>query len=161
MAHDAETRDRAEDLFVVDGLTLKDVAREVEVPERTVEQWSSEGNWTEKRREHRSTIADIKRKSVMLKRQLISKALLSLEGKEKIDSQDMHGFRSILAAAEIKEKQTAEAHVDRPRLFLEDMEFIAEVLKEIDPEGLKVLARSFETIVERFKRKVESKEHSA
>ena len=40
---------------------------------------------------------------------------------------------------------------DRPKLFLEDMEFVAEVLREVDPEGLKVIAKNFDTIISRFK----------
>ena len=40
---------------------------------------------------------------------------------------------------------------DKPKAFLESLQFIAESLKEIDPEGLKVLAGNFDAITARFK----------
>lgn len=43
------------------------------------------------------------------------------------------------------------AGYDKARVFLEAMEFIAEYLKENDPEGLKVLAKNFDGIILAFK----------
>ncbi|MEW5725855.1 MAG: phage protein Gp27 family protein [Thermodesulfobacteriota bacterium] len=48
--------------------------------------------------------------------------------------------------------------MDRPRCFLEDLELTAEVLKEADPEGLKVLARNWDLIVARGKERFGEKE---
>ena len=59
------------------------------------------------------------------------------------------------AAALLAEMTTAEssegADIDRPAIFLETLEWIALKLKETDPEGLKVLARNFDTLVIQFK----------
>jgi len=69
----------------------------------------------------------------------------------KIDNQAVYGYNSILKTiVDIRPKGEA-AEIDRPKVFLEDMEFIAETLKEIDPEALKVLGRNFEIIIQRFK----------
>lgn len=48
---------------------------------------------------------------------------------------------------------TQEQHVDidRPALFLEFLEWISAKLKEKDPEGLKILVRNFEGLVDLFK----------
>jgi hypothetical protein len=154
MAIDQETRQRAEDLFIIDGMTLEAIAKELDISDRTVANWSTEGGWTAKRRDYRTAMADIKRTSMALKKELITKALETLKTMDSIDPQDMHGFRSVLAAADIKKEKEAEnitPEIDRPRIFLEDMEFVAETLKEIDPEGLKILARNFDVIVGRFK----------
>lgn len=153
MAIDFETKQKARDLYVVEGLTLEEVSRALDIAERTVANWSADGRWQDARIKHREVIASIKNNSFLLKQQLVAKALNTLDNMENIDPQDMHGFRSILAATEIKEKDKADSvsDVDRPKIFLEDMEFVAEILKEIDPEGLKILARNFDVIVDQFK----------
>jgi len=51
-------------------------------------------------------------------------------------------------------KQMAEAtpmDIDKPALFLGNLEWLAIKLKETDPEGLKVLARNFDSLVIQFK----------
>lgn len=155
MAIDFEIKQRARDLYVVEGLTLEETATVCEISDRTVANWSVEDGWTEARTRHREAIASIKDNSFKLKQKLIAKALKTIENMENIDPQDMHGFRSILAATEIKERERATADPDRPKIFLEDMEFVAEVLKKIDPEGLKILARNFDEIVGKFKERNE------
>lgn len=150
MAHDQEIREQAEELFVLDGMTLEQVAREVDVPERTVSNWSAEDGWVEKRMEYRKSISAIKRNTVTLRKNLIAKALQSL------DPQDIYAATRLEAMASRRQKDVGPAaEIDRPKLFLENVEFIIETLKDIDPEGLKILARSFEIIVERFKERHE------
>lgn len=147
MAHDQETKEQARDLYIIEGMTLEQVAREIELPETTIKRWGAEDGWADKRREYRQSIGEIKRKRVLLRKALIDKALQTL------DPQDIYAASRLEATSRKDEPRAAETQVevDRPKLFLEDMEFIAGVLKEIDPEGLKVFARNFEVIVERFK----------
>lgn len=157
MTIDFDLRQTARDLYVIEGMTHEEVSQKTEVPIGTIKRWSSEDNWKGNRAKHRETITSIKNNSIRLKEQLMAKALKTLSSMDSINPQDMHGFRSILAAAEVKEKdkESGTADIDRPKLFLEDMEFVAEVLKEIDPEGLKILSRNFDEIVRRFKEKHE------
>jgi transposase len=59
----------------------------------------------------------------------------------------------------LEQKERAEAggpKIDRPAFFLETVQFIAEYLKEKDPEALKALARNVDAIIEAFKRKHEA-----
>jgi len=58
-----------------------------------------------------------------------------------------------MMAARQGKKEEKTVQIDRPALFLEFLEFIAATLREIDPAGLKILARkdNFEKIIERFK----------
>lgn len=52
-------------------------------------------------------------------------------------------------ARRMEEEQTVD--IDRPAIFLQTLEWMAGQLREIDPEGLKVLARNFDQLVIRFK----------
>lgn len=44
--------DQAEQLYVVEQLTLREIADRLPVSERTIGDWSREGNWDDKRRQH-------------------------------------------------------------------------------------------------------------
>ena len=71
-----------------------------------------------------------------------------------VDNQAIYAYNNILKTLlNIRERVSGdnEIDIDRPKIFLEDMEFIASTLQEIDPEGLKVIAESFDKIIERFK----------
>ncbi|PKN67176.1 MAG: hypothetical protein CVU57_04285 [Deltaproteobacteria bacterium HGW-Deltaproteobacteria-15] len=147
MAIDQETKERARELYVFDGLTLEQVAKETGVPESTVKRWSADEGWTDERREHKATLADIRRNTLQLRKAFVAKAMGSL------DPQDVYAAVRLEALAQRgqKKEEQVQVDVDRPKLFIEDMEFIASTLKEIDPEGLKILARSFDEIVTRWK----------
>ena len=69
-----------------------------------------------------------------------------------VDNQAVYAYSNILKTiVDLRPKEQNTADIDRPKLFLEDIEFIAGVLKELDPEGLKVFGRNFDVIVARFK----------
>lgn len=141
-----ELRERAEELYIVDGYTLAQVATETGISVQALEKWSVVDGWVEKKKEYRQTLGEIKRNTVLLRKSLIQKALGSL------DPQDIYAaVRLESVAMREKKKDEVQQDIDRPRLFLENLNFIASVLKEIDPEGLRVLAESFEEIVRRFK----------
>jgi len=46
---------------------------------------------------------------------------------------------------------TKSAQADPHRLFLEHVQFMMSVLKDVDPEGLRIVARNFDTIIEKYK----------
>jgi hypothetical protein len=48
-------------------------------------------------------------------------------------------------------RSEVKVEVDRPALFMENMEWLATKLKDLDPEGLKVLARNFDALIISFK----------
>jgi len=69
----------------------------------------------------------------------------------KIDNQAVYGYNSILKTiVDIRPKGDA-AEIDRPKVFLENLEWIARALKDTDPEGLKVLARNFDHLTDKFR----------
>ncbi|MCF6265241.1 MAG: DUF1804 family protein [Desulfuromusa sp.] len=52
---------------------------------------------------------------------------------------------------ESRQRETAGAEFDRPAVFLENIEWLAKTMNDIDPEGLKVLARNFDHLIIQFK----------
>lgn len=141
-----EVREQAEELYIVDGLTLEQAAKRVGVSVQALKNWSADDGWVQRRREYRETLRTIRAKRTELRRKLLEKAV------DELDPQLVYAATRLETTAQRIARQDApEAEVDRPKLFLEDMEFVADVLKEIDPEGLRVLARNFDEIVRRFK----------
>lgn len=73
-----EIRERAEELYIVDGLTYEQVAQATGVSVTQVQRWSAADGWAERRREYRQALTDIRRGAVELRRRLIGQALQSL-----------------------------------------------------------------------------------
>jgi hypothetical protein len=148
---DWDTRERAEELYITAGQTFERVAGATGVSVSQLKRWASDENWQERRKQYRREIADIRRKDLMLRKELLESALKSMDPKK------VYAYARMKKLAQSDEARDSAAGVtyapDRPRLFLEDMEFVAQALKEIDPEGLKVFAGSFDEIVRRFKEK--------
>lgn len=74
-----EIRERAEELYIVDGLTYEQTARETGVSDSQLKRWGVRGQWNEKRKEYREALGEIKRDTVKLRRNLLREALTSLD----------------------------------------------------------------------------------
>jgi len=129
-------------------------------PSRTqIQRWAQAEGWRNKKDQLRQDLMDLEEGSIEFRKRLMKKALevlKDLEDKEKqLDSQSMFGLvrvAKVISPKETSRQEEAPApDIDRPALFLEDLEFIANILKEVDPEGLKVFARNFEVIAARGK----------
>ena len=148
---DWEIRERAEELYVVDGLTFEQTAKETGVSVTQLKNWSGAEGWRDKREEYRVNKQSIRSTVTKLRKQLAQDALSTS------DPQKVFAFIRLEALAGRQERKAVDApKIDRPALFLEDMEFIASVLKERDPEGLKILAKSFDVLIEQIKAKYAS-----
>jgi transposase-like protein len=148
---DWEIRERAEELYVVDGLTFDQVAKETGVSVTQLKNWSGAEGWRDKREEYRVNKQSIRSTVTKLRKKL------ALDALSHSDPQKVFAFIRLEALAGRQEKKAVDApKIDRPALFLEDMEFIASVLKESDPEGLKILAKSFDVLIEQIKAKYAS-----
>jgi len=149
MTADAEDKQWAEELYVLQSMTLAEAATETGIPESTVKRWSAEEGWSDRKRAYQRTLGEIKRNTVELQRRLTEKAL------ETLDPQAVYAISRLGRAVKSDRPADRVTEVDRPRIFLEDMEFVAEALREIDPEGLKAFARNFDVIVARYKERHE------
>lgn len=148
---DWEIRERAEELYVVDGLTFDQVAKETGVSVTQLKNWSGAEGWRDKREEYRVNKQSIRSTVTKLRKQLALDALSTS------DPQKVFAFIRLEALAGRQEKKTEDApKIDRPALFLEDLEFIAGILKDRDPEGLKILANNFDVMIEQIKAKYAS-----
>jgi len=109
MATDQETYKRAEELYVIDGLTLEDVAERTGVPIGTINRWSGKEGWKEKRREFRDADSEITRYTRLTRLKLIKDAMTSL------DPQKIYAFAALERAMQGKESAVAEAMADGDR----------------------------------------------
>lgn len=144
-----DVREQAEDLFVYEGRTFEEVAQATGVSVQQLKKWAEaqeipDGervpSWTEKRRRSQHLQGVIKYKLQEARLKVLEQVIQEPSNQ---NFQSLHLIEKILAGK-------ADT-VDRPKAFTEDLQFVAETLKEIDPEGLKVLARSFDAIVARWK----------
>ena len=152
-----EIREQAEELYIVDGKTFEEVAEITGVSVAQLKRWGAgfpdpddpekkSSSWTDRKKEYRTAFANIRRDTVLLRKKMTAQALRSL------DPQDLYAVVKLETMAARQGKKDDQAvEIDRPALFLDDMEFVAKILREIDSEGLKVFARNFDVIVAKFK----------
>ncbi len=144
---DLKIRFEAEDLYVEERKTYEQVADATGVSVSQLKRWAKDGHWREKRAKYLTSKRTLKQQLVKLRDTMLQKA---------VDSEDPQQAYAALKVLKLqmdseKNNDSETVEIDRPKLFLEDMAFIAETLKDVDPGGLKVFARNFDTIVSRFK----------
>ena len=146
MAYPEETRELAEEIYIYDGKTLEQVSDTTQIPMPTLKQWSSDGSWFQKKKEYRTAALAIKHDTIQLQRRLTEKAL------ETLDPQAIYALSRLRAVTRKESTQNEkEPDIDRPRMFLEDMEFAVKILQEVDPAALKLFGKHFGLIVRRWK----------
>jgi len=74
-----ETRCAAEDMYIVDGLTYDQIAEKTGVSVSQLKRWGTQGQWTDRKKEHREALSRIKRDTVLLRSKLLTQALDSLD----------------------------------------------------------------------------------
>ena len=94
-AYDWSIRERAEQLYVIDGRTYAEVAELTGVSVSQLKRWGKDGGWTENRMEYRSALGDIRRKTVLLRRDLLEKAIDSK------DPQNVYAFAALEKAVQV------------------------------------------------------------
>lgn len=146
--HDLEIRFQAEEMFVECRLTHEEIADRLDIGLSTIRRWSTDGDWKKLREEYFQRRRMLKSNLAKLRENMMERASNNL------DPQDVYAvirLEKLARERESKGQENTAPDVDLPKIFLENMEFIAEILKEIDPEALKVFGRNFETIVQKFK----------
>lgn len=168
MAQPHDMKQLAYDAWRLCGQNLVETARTLKrehdftVTRQTLASWRKEYDWEgraaraeaeENRLDEAADISDAALLAALLKQKKNYEDYFSTLPAGRIDNQAVYAYSNLLKKiVEIRPRDDGSAaDIDRPKLFLEDLQFIAETLKEIDPEGLKILSRSFETIIARFK----------
>ena len=87
-----ELRDQAKEMYIVDGLTLDDVAKNTGISIAALKGYSADEDWSTQRKEYRDVLGGLRRKTVLLRGRLIEKALQSL------DPQDVYAVSRLESA---------------------------------------------------------------
>jgi len=133
------------------------------LPSQTLASWRNKYNW-----EKRAAQAEAEER-LMAQKSSPSMMLLSLARQAQRyeafldelpagslpDPQVQYALNSVYTRMQsIRKQRDDEAEgqgIDRPRMFLEHLEFIVQTLKEIDPQGLKIMSRNFDKLIAKFK----------
>ncbi len=70
-----EERERAQELYCVDGLTFDQVAAATQIAASTLKRWAADYGWQEKRREIREALAEIRSNTILLRHRLLRNCL--------------------------------------------------------------------------------------
>lgn len=76
--HEFETKQQAQDCYILEGLTLAKTAARVGLPERTVEEWSRAEGWVDLRKEYRAAQSEIRRKTMLYRLALLKEGMTTL-----------------------------------------------------------------------------------
>lgn len=121
-----EIRERAEELYIIDGLTYDEVATETGVSVSQLKRWGADSGWRERRREYRQAQTSI-RHSVMLAKEKLIKSVVEHE-----DPQKAYAFSSLVSSAAIIEKSATEhkAPTAGPTRIIKTPQEAVEALRE-------------------------------
>jgi DNA-binding transcriptional regulator YiaG len=98
-----EIRERCEDMAIVEGATLEQIAKSEGVAIATLKTWSSADKWVERRKEHLNAIKSIKQGTAELRKRMLAKAIGTL------DPQDVYAVARIERASQLTDKAQPEA----------------------------------------------------
>jgi len=74
-----EIRDQAEELFIIEGLALEQVAKETGISIQTLKKWSAKENWPEKRAQYRRDKKGLQGSLMDLRTKMLTQAIGSLD----------------------------------------------------------------------------------
>jgi len=140
----------------IDGRSLTAIEEALGVSRQTLSAWkgqtrkpSEEFDEWDKARERKASFA-------IRMEALLERELTFAEGREAgaIEGCTLDNLSKLGAlVVRFREVEGQKGRIDKPALFLEYMEFIIGYLKENSPEGLKILAKNFDGLIEAFKAK--------
>ena len=105
MTESLERREQAEELYIIDGLTLEQVSERTGISVQTLKQWSTKDGWKTKRKDYRQDRETFQGTLSTLRTKMLTQALNTLDpqviyalvalekvliskGKDKVDSPD-------------------------------------------------------------------------
>lgn len=97
MAYSAEVRERARNLYVVEGYTFERLGEETGVNASTLWRWAQQDGWRAMRDDLRADLDDIRVNTIHLRKKLIKGVLESLE--DKVDPMKIFAVSSLESAA--------------------------------------------------------------
>jgi len=138
MTTDTEARDRAEELYVINGLTLDEVSEETGIPARTLQSWSAGEGWKVRQKEYRDAAAGIRHYTRLTKLKLIKDAMRTL------DPQKVYAFAALERATQASSGDYAVA--GQQEREIKTAEEAAEALQEAVERKLNIMLSRPEAI---------------
>lgn len=127
MSYSLEVREKARSLFVEQGLTYEELAKDLDLPDSTLKKWGGEGKWTDQRREFEKEFLELSSKLQKLKVQLVNDAL------KDPDPQRIYALGNLLRVGGARKG----AETDHAGLFIQFLEKFLAYLQEKDAEALR------------------------
>lgn len=141
-------------MYTADGLSLTAIEEALGVSRQTLSGWKNDTRKPGEDKDEWDKGREQKRSNVQRLRALFDRELVAIEetpaGLISPVSLDAITKLGTLVQRWEANEVTGNA-VDRPRLFLENLQWLAAWLRENDPEGLKVLAANFDSLTLAFK----------
>jgi len=136
-----------------EGISIPDISRQLET---TLRKWKSEttphgggtDDWDRCRQQKRS---NIQRMKDLFEREFTFAEESAPGSIPQASLNALNNLGSLVKRWEEVERASGGPAYDKPKVFLDNLEFIARQLQSTDPEGLKVLARNFDLLVMSFK----------
>lgn len=147
----------AKDLYA-DRRSLVDISKQLDISDTTLRRWKAESKvpgedldgW-DKARVQRRSISE--RVMALFLRELGSAESTAKGAVTSATGDSLTKLGSLAVRwAEVERSAAGRAlDIDSPKIFLENLEWLAKSLRDLDPEGLKVLARNFDALIIQFK----------
>lgn len=117
-----EIREQAEELFIIEGLALEQVAKETGISIQALKKWSAKENWPEKRAQYRRDKKGLQGSLMDLRTKMLSQAIGSL------DPQDVYALVALekILLPHAKTGRGAAEIPDQPMTKEELLKFIRE-----------------------------------
>lgn len=156
----AKLYDVAFRMYTADGKSLTDIEAALGVSRQTLSGWKNDTLVPGEKLDEWDKAREVKRSNVQRLRVLFDRELQFLEAAPagSLPGGSLDGITklgTLVQRWEAVERAAAEAEhgpgYDRPKVFLETLQWLAAWFKENDPEGLKVLAENFDSLTMAFK----------
>jgi transposase-like protein len=146
--YDYATRTLAEQLYVFQGCTYEEISAQLGVSEGQLKRWGKAAEWRGKREQYLTSKSQTLTRMIGIRDRILE----TLEGELQPNTvhQLLAGLRQADSMIEQQISPTG-PEVDRPAIFLEDLRLIVQILKEVEPMAVGLLADNFDLIVDKFK----------
>ena len=136
-----------------DGKSLTEISETLGVSRQTLGQWKADTKRPGDEKDEWDKAREVKRSYAQRLRALLDRELLAIEESlpGAVSSASLDAITKLGTLVQRWEAAETTPQYDRPKVFLENLQWIVSWLREKNPEGLKALADSFDAMTMDFK----------
>jgi hypothetical protein len=136
-----------------EGRSLSEIELTLDVSRQTLSAWKAESKRPNYDLDDWDKARKLKRSNVHRLRDLFDRELTALEESRagEMSAVSLDAITKLGTLVQRWEQAESAPAYDKPQVFLDNLQFIVGWLRENDPEGLKVLAESFDPLTQAFK----------